>query len=72
MYCLSFGSTHDAPCSPPRFADQYNPFLGYSKNCLACPEPPVGPGTYTSYAAAQQCDVERVDLTCDSDECECS
>lgn len=60
------------PACPPLAcnADQYNPFLGFSGDCQACPEP-VGPGTFTSYAAAQQCDVERVDLTCDSDECEC-
>ena len=52
-------------------SDTYNPYLGSFDPCLACPEPPVGPGTWTSYAAAQQCDTERVDLACDSDACEC-
>lgn len=41
--------------------------------CTACPG--SGPGTFTNYAAAEQCDVERVDLECDSSEwacCACS
>ena len=54
----------------PIFADQYNPYLGFSGDCWPCPEPRIGPSGYTSYAAAQQCDVERVDLACDSLECE--
>lgn len=47
-------------------ADTYNGMLGLHEACTECPTP-VGPGTYTTYAAAQQCDVERVDLVCDSD-----
>ena len=35
---------------------------GLSDACTDCPG--TGPGTYTNYAAAQQCDVERVDLLC--------
>lgn len=38
--------------------------LGLSDDCTDCPG--TGPGTHTTYAAAQQCDVERVDLLCDT------
>lgn len=41
--------------------------LGNSLDCLTCDG--LGPGTYTTYAAAQQCDVERVDLLCTSGGC---
>ncbi|PSC75222.1 serine threonine [Micractinium conductrix] len=50
------------PCSP----NTYNPFLGFSGDCQECTG--LGLDTYTSYAAAQQCDVDRVDLACDSDD----
>ena len=40
--------------------------LGWSGACKACSG--IGPGTFTNYAAAQQCDVERADLVCDSGE----
>lgn len=45
---------------PPRLAGKFNELLGYSGNCTACP----ASGAYTSYAASQQCDVEKVDLEC--------
>ena len=49
--------------------DTYNGVLGFSgTTCLACDDavqfPGGGPAGYTSYAAAQQCAVERVDLLC--------
>ncbi|PSC75144.1 serine threonine [Micractinium conductrix] len=50
------------PCGP----NTYNPFLGFSGECQECPG--LGLDTYTSYAAAQQCDVDRLDLACDSDD----
>ncbi|KAL4447453.1 hypothetical protein ABPG75_004672 [Micractinium tetrahymenae] len=49
------------PCEP----NSYNGMLGLSGECTTCPG--SGAGTHTNYAAAQQCDVERVDLLCASD-----
>jgi len=63
------------------FADTYNELLGFSGACKTCPggidsnttpDPNVvtPPGAvYTSYAAAQQCDVKRLDLQCRGGEC---
>ena len=62
-------SSPPPPLLSPPPADTYNPFLGFSGECQECPG--LGLDTYTSYAAAQQCDVDRLDLACDSDDCEC-
>lgn len=55
--------------APGHPADTYNGILGLSTDCTACPADtkfPVdgSPDAWTSYAAAQQCDVARVDLEC--------
>ncbi|KAL4452637.1 hypothetical protein ABPG75_008299 [Micractinium tetrahymenae] len=48
------------PCSP----NSYNDMLGLAGDCAACPTS----GAYTNYAAAEQCDVEKVDLICSKNE----
>lgn len=50
------------PCDP----NTYNGMLGLAGACTSCTG--LGPTTYTNYAAAQQCDVERVDLLCEGGE----
>lgn len=40
------------------------PFRGWSDPCWSCPLH----GAYTTYAAAQQCDVQKLDLLCNTGE----
>ncbi|PSC70770.1 histidine-tRNA cytoplasmic isoform B [Micractinium conductrix] len=47
------------PCPP----NTYMPFRGWSDPCWSCPLH----GAYTTYAAAQQCDVQKLDLLCNTD-----
>ncbi|PSC74950.1 von Willebrand factor type EGF andpentraxin domain-containing 1 Flags: Precursor [Micractinium conductrix] len=42
----------------------YNPYLGSSEPCISCADATTVSLGYTSYAAAAQCDVDRVDLDC--------
>jgi len=44
--------------------DTYNSLNGFAGDCTTCPG--SGAGTFTSYAAAQQCDTARVDTVCTS------
>ena len=57
------------PPPPPRAADTYNPYLGSSEPCISCADATTVSLGYTSYAAAAQCDVDRVDLDCIGSEC---
>jgi len=50
------------PVYPPCPTDTYNSLNGFAGDCTTCPG--AGAGTWTSYAAAQQCDVARLNITC--------
>jgi len=47
-------------------ADTYNGLLGLGGTCTPCD----ASGQYTTYAAAQQCDVKKLDLECKAGEAE--
>ena len=70
-HCLHLRRRPLTPCPSTRLplastpSDTYVDINGFYDTCKTCAG--VGPGTYTSYSAAQQCAVDRVDLVCDSD-----